>query len=156
MHFTDISTVLQQSTTGVKSSLLFLCLLLCQSPTEGRRSPREGLRSLTRVMQSPREGYWSFNIVGGLVLNLTIFSIKIPSITLGYTWCWLILAPGVIQLILLDGASIDRQIRQLARDPRYSTVLTMRPGVATRSSSDSNVTQLISRDPSQPAAQISE
>ena len=57
---------------------------------------------------------------------------------------------------LLDGASIDRQIRQLARDPRYSTVLTMRPGVATRSSSDSNVTKLISRDPSQPAAQISE
>ena len=66
------------------------------------------------------------------------------------------LAPGVIQLTLLDGASIDRQIRQLARDPRYSTVLTMRPRVTTRSSSDNNVTQLISRDPSQPAAQISE
>ena len=59
-------------------------------------------------------------------------------------------------MTLLDGASIDRQIRQLARDPRYSTVLTMRPGVTTRSSSDSNVTQLISRDTSQPAAQISE
>ena len=59
-------------------------------------------------------------------------------------------------MTLLDGASIDRQIRQLARDPRYSTVLTMRPGVTTRSSSDSTVTQLISRDPSQPAAQISE
>ena len=59
-------------------------------------------------------------------------------------------------MTLLDGASIDRQIRQLARDPRYSTVLTMRPGVATRSSSDSAVIQLISRDPPQPAAQISE
>ena len=59
-------------------------------------------------------------------------------------------------MTLLDGASIDRHIKQLARDPRYSTVLTMRPGVSTRSSSDSTVTQLISRDPSQPAAQISE
>ena len=59
-------------------------------------------------------------------------------------------------MTLLDGASIDRQIRQLARDPRYSTVLTMRPGVATRSSSDSATTQLIPRDPPQPATQISE
>ena len=41
MYFIDISTVLQQSTTGVKSSLLVLCLLLRQSPTEGRWSPRE-------------------------------------------------------------------------------------------------------------------
>ena len=41
MYFTDISTVLQQSTTGVKSSLLVLCLSLRQSPTEERRSPRE-------------------------------------------------------------------------------------------------------------------
>ena len=85
MDFTDISTVLQLSTTGVKSSLLFLCLLPRRSPTEGHRSPREGLWSLTRVMRSPREGYRSFNVIGGLVLNLTIFSIKIPSITLGYT-----------------------------------------------------------------------
>ena len=59
-------------------------------------------------------------------------------------------------MTLPDGASIDTQIRQLARDPRYSTVLTMRSGITTRSSSDSTVTQLISRDPSQPAAQISE
>ena len=59
-------------------------------------------------------------------------------------------------MTLLDGASIDRQIRQYARDPRYSTVLTMRPGVATRSSSDSAATQLIPRDPPQPATQISE
>ena len=87
---------------------------------------------------------------------LTIFPIKIPNITLDDTQYWLILAPGVIQLTLLDGASIDRQIRQLARDPRYSTVLTMRPGVATRSSSDSATTQLIPRDPPQPATQISE
>ena len=68
----------------------------------------------------------------------------------------LILAPGVIQLTLLDGASIDRQIRQLARDPRYSTILTIRPGVATRSSSDSTPIQPISRDSSQPVTQVSE
>ena len=41
MYFTDISTVLQQSTTGVKSSLVVLCLLLRRSPTEGHQSPRE-------------------------------------------------------------------------------------------------------------------
>ena len=87
---------------------------------------------------------------------LTIFPIKIPNITLDDTQYWLILAPGVIQLTLLDGTSIDRQIRQLARDLRYSTVLAIRPGVATRSSSDSATTQLIPRDPPQPATQISE
>ena len=67
----------------------------------------------------------------------------------------MILAPGVIQLTLLDGRSIDRQIMQLARDPRYSTVLTVRPGVTTTSTGVSDGAQLINRDPAQPAAQVS-
>ena len=65
----------------------------------------------------------------------------------------MILAPGVIQLTLLDGATVDRQIRQLSRDPRYSTVLTVRPGVATRSTGASDGPQLINKDLAQPAAQ---
>ena len=42
MYFTDTFTVLQRSTTGVKRSILFLCILPHQSSTEGCRSPREG------------------------------------------------------------------------------------------------------------------
>ena len=42
---------------------------------------------------------------------------------------------------------------QLLIDPRYSTVLTVRPGVATRSSGASDGAQLINKDPAQPAAQ---
>ena len=67
----------------------------------------------------------------------------------------LILAPGVIQLTVLDGRSIERQIMQLARDPRYSTVLTVRSGVTMRSTGASDGAQLINRDPTQPAAQVS-
>ena len=67
----------------------------------------------------------------------------------------MILGPGVIQLSLLDGAGVDRQIRQLSRVPRYSTILTVRPGVATRSTGASDGAQLISNDPAQPAAQPS-
>ena len=74
-----------------------------------------------------------------------------PSVTL----YGLILAPGVIQLTLLDGRSIERQIKQLARDPTYSTVLTVRPGVTTRSTGASDGAQLINRDPAQPAAHFS-
>ena len=44
---------------------------------------------------------------------------------------------------------------QLARDPRYSTVLTVRPGATTRSTGVSDGTQLINRDPAQPAAKVS-
>ena len=44
---------------------------------------------------------------------------------------------------------------QLARDPRYSIVLTARPGTTTRSTGASDGAQLINRDPAQPAAQVS-
>ena len=62
----------------------------------------------------------------------------------------MILAPGVIQLTLLNVTTLDRVIRDLARDPRYSSILHMRTGVDTRSSgvSSSTVTQLLEKDPS--------
>ena len=44
---------------------------------------------------------------------------------------------------------------QLARDPRYSTVLTVRSGVTTKSTGASDGAQLINRDAAQPAAQVS-
>ena len=70
-----------------------------------------------------------------------------------------ILAPGVIQLTLLNATALDRIIRDLARDPRYSSILHLRTGVDTRSSSghSSTVTQLLERDPSAqgPPAQAS-
>ena len=56
-------------------------------------------------------------------------------------------------MTLLDAATVDRQIRQLSRDPRYSTVLTVRPGVVTRTTGASDGAQLINKDPVQPAAQ---
>ena len=71
----------------------------------------------------------------------------------------MILAPGVIQLTLLNGTALDRVIRDLASDPSYSSILRMRTGVDTRSSggSSSTVTQLLERDPSAqgPPAQAS-
>ena len=55
----------------------------------------------------------------------------------------MILAPGVIQLTLLNVPALDRVIR-------YSSILCMRTGVDTRSSggSSSTVTQLLEKDPS--------
>ena len=71
----------------------------------------------------------------------------------------MILAPGVIQLTLLNATALDRIIRDLARDPRYSSILHLRTGVDTRSSGgySSTVTQLLGRDPSAqgPPAQAS-
>ena len=71
----------------------------------------------------------------------------------------MILAPGVIQLTLLNATALDRIIRDLARDPRYSSILLLRTGVDTRSSGgySSTVTQLLERDPSAqgPPAQAS-
>ena len=70
----------------------------------------------------------------------------------------IILALGVIQLTLLDAATLDRVIRGLARDPRYSSILCMRTGVDTRSSggSSSTATQLLEKDSSDqvPPAQV--
>ena len=71
----------------------------------------------------------------------------------------ILLAPGVIQLTLLDATTLDRIIMDLARDPRYSSVLHMRTGVDTRSTggSSSTSTQLLQKDPSDqvPPAQAS-
>ena len=71
----------------------------------------------------------------------------------------MILAPGVIQLTLLNATALDRITRDLARDPRYSSILHLRTGVDTRSSSghSSTVTQLLGRDLSAqgPSAQAS-
>ena len=55
---------------------------------------------------------------------------------------------GVIQLTLLNTTALDRVIRGLARDPRYSSILRMRTGVDTRSSggSSSTATQLLEKD----------
>ena len=67
----------------------------------------------------------------------------------------LFLVPGVIQLTLLDERALLRQIQQLSRDPRLSTVLHMRQGAATRSIGQ-NRPPLILRDPSDtPSAAIS-
>ena len=54
--------------------------------------------------------------------------------------------PGVIQLTLLDEQALLRQIHQLSHDPRYSTVLLMRQGAATRSTGQDRP-PLIPRDP---------
>ena len=63
--------------------------------------------------------------------------------------------PGVIQLTLLDERALLRQIQQLSRDPRFSTVLHMRQGAATRSTGQ-NRPPLIPRDPCDtPSAAVS-
>ena len=63
--------------------------------------------------------------------------------------------PGVIQLTLLDERALLRQIQQLSRDPRFSTVLHMRQGAATRSTGQ-NRSPLIPRDPCDtPSAAVS-
>ena len=60
-------------------------------------------------------------------------------------------APGVIQLTLLDATTLDRIVMDLARDPRYSSVLQMRTGVGTRSTGgpSSTPTQLLQENPVQ-------
>ena len=63
--------------------------------------------------------------------------------------------PGVIQLTLLDEWALLRQIQQLSRDARFSTVLHMRQGAATRSTGQ-NRPSLIPRDPCDtPSAAVS-
>ena len=55
MYLTDIFTVLQRSTTGVKSSLLFLCALPRRSPTEGTGPRQRGTGPRERGA-GPRHG----------------------------------------------------------------------------------------------------
>ena len=90
-------------------------------------------------------------------LSLEISSIILHILVVNHVL--MILAPGVIQLTLLNATVLDRIIRDLARNPRYSSILHLRTGVDTRSSggSSSTVTQLLERDPSAqgPPAQVS-
>ena len=123
----------------------------CQSPPRGAgphqgelRSSKQGHRSLTRVARP------AFIFLEFFISNFTNSVVNHVLI---------ILAPGVIQLTLLNATALDRIIRDLARDPRYSSILHLRTGVDTRSSSghSSTVTQLLERDPSAqgPPAQAS-
>ena len=67
-------------------------------------------------------------------------------------------APGVIQLTLLDATTLDRIIMDLARDPRYSSVLQMRTGVGTRSTGGPSSTpvQLLQENPIQASSSQAE
>ena len=72
----------------------------------------------------------------------------------------LILFPalGVIQLTLLDATNLDRIVMDLARDPRYSSVLRMRTGVGTRSTGGPSSTpvQLLQENPVQASSSQAE
>ena len=70
-----------------------------------------------------------------------LFSININCVQI-------IVAPGVIQLTLLDATSLDGIIRDLSRDPRYTSILCTRTGMDTRSGggSSSTATQLLEKD----------
>ena len=90
-------------------------------------------------------------------LSLEISSIILHILVINHVL--MILALGAIQLTLLNATALDRIIRDLARNPRYSSILHLRTVVDTRSSggSSSTVTQLLERDPSAqgPPAQAS-
>ena len=106
-----------------------------RSPPRGYRSSKQGHRSLTRVA---RPAFISLEFFINNFTNSAVNHVLI------------ILAPGVIQLTLLNATALDRIIRDLARNPRYSSILHLRTGVDTRSSigHSSTVTQLLERDPS--------
>ena len=63
-----------------------------------------------------------------------------------------------MQLTLLDATTLDRIIMDLARDPRYSSVLRMRTGVGTRSTGGPSSTpvQLLQKDPAQASSSQAE
>ena len=65
----------------------------------------------------------------------------------------ILVAPGVIQLTLLNATSLDRIITDLSRDPRYASMLCIRTGMDTRSSGGSSLTatQLLEKDPADQA-----
>ena len=143
--FCIYDSVLQQSSTGVNS----ICYNTRRSPPKGTGPcqgvpvPAKGSYGPPKRDVSPRQrvartafSFWSFSLV--------ISHIPVVNHVL------MILAPGVIQLTLLNATALDRIIRDLARDPRYSSILHLRTGVDTRSSSgySSTVTQLLGRDPS--------
>ena len=111
-------------------------------PTKGTPVPAKGSPQ-QRVMRT--------------TLSLGISSIILYILVVNHVL--MILAPGVIQLTLLNATALDRIIRDLARDPRYSSILCLRTGVDTRSSGgySSTVTQLLERNPSAqgPPAQAS-
>ena len=107
-------------------------------PTKGSCSPPERDASPCQRVMRTTHNLEIFDII------LHIFAVQLVNHIL------MILAPGVIQLTLLNVTALDRVIRDLARDPRYSSILHMRTGVDTRSSggSSSTVPQLLEKDPS--------
>ena len=134
-------------------------------PRQGVLVPAKGYQSLPRgtgprqgELRSSKQGCWSLTKVVRTAFSFWSFSLVISHI-LVVNHVLMILAPGVIQLTLLNATALDRIIRDLARDPRYSSILHLRTGVDTRSSSghSSTVAQLLGRDPSAqgPPAQAS-
>ena len=129
-----------------------------RSPTRGYRSPPRGTGPHQGELRSSKQGCQSLTRVARPAFSFLEFLIgnfTNPVVNR----VLIILAPGVIQLTLLNATALDRIIRDLARDPRYSSILHLRTGVDTRSSSghSSTVTQLLGRDPSAqgPPAQAS-
>ena len=115
------------------------------SPCQGAQVPTKGSYS------SPERDAGSQQRVMRTALNLEIFDIILHIFAVqSVNHVLMILAPGVIQLTLLNVTALDRVIRDLARDPRYSSILRMRTGVDPRSSGGSSptVTQLLEKDPS--------
>ena len=112
-------------------------------PAKGYQSPPRVIAVLWRG--TPVSDRW---FRGPLLIFDSVTSIyyAVPSVN----HVQIILALGVIQLTLLDAAPLDRVIRGLARDPRYSSILHMRTGVDTRSSggSSSTATQFLEKDSS--------
>ena len=127
-------------------------------PAKGYRSPPRGTGPHQGELRSSKQGCQSLTRVARTAFSFWSFSLVISRI-LVVNHVLMILAPGVIQLTLLNATALDRIIRDLARDPRYSLILHLRTGVDTRSSSghSSTVTQLLGRDPSAqgPPAQAS-
>ena len=124
-------------------------------PTKGHRSLPKGTGPHQRVPAPTRGSYGPPKRDAGpqhrvvrTALSLGISSIILHILVINHAL--MILAPGVIQLTLLNATALDRIIRDLARDPRYSSILCLRTGVDTRSSGgySSTVTQLMERDPS--------
>ena len=130
----------------------------CWSPPRGTGPCQGGTGPHQGELQSSKQGCQSPTRVARTAFSFWSFSLVISHI-LVVNHVLMILAPGLIQLTLLNATALDRIIRDLARDPRYSSILHLRTGVDTRSSSghSSTVTQLLGGDPSAqgPPAQAS-
>ena len=118
-------------------------------PRQGDTGPRQGAPVPARGYRSSKQGHRSLTrVVRPAFISLKFFISNFTNSVVNHVL--IILAPGVIQLTLPNATALDRIIRDLARDPRYSSILHLRAGVDTRSSTghSSTVTQLLERDPS--------